>query len=196
MGANVGFSPIADGSPRCRSPVWPKPSRRTLIAARLRPVLACVTRAAWLDALATVRARKNVRCAASRRKNLEKSFVLRSPQSRPALTACPPGLAGPSTVGFGSGAAVWPRPPTVCFYFNCGHRAAVPRTAAVGPQQTLAVQAKAPVYSMTSSAMASSDGGTERPSALAVLRLIASTKWVGCTTGRSAGFSPLRTRPV
>ena len=44
------------------------------------------------------------------------------------------------------------------------------------------------------SALASSAGGTVRPSALAVLRLIASSNLVGCCTGRSAGFSPLRIR--
>src|SRR5712671_2396476 len=49
-------------------------------------------------------------------------------------------------------------------------------------------------YSTTSSARASSDGGTSRPSALAVLRLITSSYLVGVCTGRSAGFSPLRMR--
>jgi hypothetical protein len=34
------------------------------------------------------------------------------------------------------------------------------------------------------------------PIALAVDRLMTSSNWVGCTTGISAGFSPLRTRPV
>ena len=51
-------------------------------------------------------------------------------------------------------------------------------------------------YSMTSSAIAISDGGTSRPSALAVLRLSTSSNLVDCTTGRSAGFSPLRIRPT
>src|SRR5437763_15642629 len=44
-------------------------------------------------------------------------------------------------------------------------------------------------YSITSSARASSIGGTSRPSALAVLRLITSSYLVGVCTGRSAGFS-------
>jgi hypothetical protein len=48
------------------------------------------------------------------------------------------------------------------------------------------------VYSITSSAPASSDGGTARPSALAILRLIASSYFVDACTGRSAGSSPLR----
>src|SRR5262245_12348204 len=49
-------------------------------------------------------------------------------------------------------------------------------------------------YSITSSARASIDGGISRPSALAVLRLITNSYLVGACTGRSAGFSPLRTR--
>ena len=49
-------------------------------------------------------------------------------------------------------------------------------------------------YSITSSARASSVGGTSRPSALAVLRLMTSSNLVGACTGRSAGFSPLRMR--
>ena len=53
-------------------------------------------------------------------------------------------------------------------------------------------RSKHSVYSITSSARASSIGGTSSPSALAVLRLITSSNLVGCSTGRSAGFSPLR----
>ena len=49
-------------------------------------------------------------------------------------------------------------------------------------------------YSITSSARASSFGGTFRPSALAVLRLMTSSYLVGACTGRSAGFVPLRMR--
>ena len=44
------------------------------------------------------------------------------------------------------------------------------------------------------SARASSVGGNSIPSALAVLRLITVSYLVGVCTGRSAGFSPLRTR--
>src|SRR5689334_11963612 len=47
-------------------------------------------------------------------------------------------------------------------------------------------------HSTTSSARASSAGGTVRPSALAVLRLIANSYLVGCWTGRLAGMVPLR----
>src|SRR5262252_282505 len=49
-------------------------------------------------------------------------------------------------------------------------------------------------HSITSSARASRVGGTSRPSAFAVLRLITSSYLVGACTGRSAGFSPLRMR--
>jgi hypothetical protein len=49
-------------------------------------------------------------------------------------------------------------------------------------------------HSITSSARTSSVGGTSRPRALAVLRLITSSYLVGACTGRSAGFSPLRMR--
>jgi hypothetical protein len=51
-------------------------------------------------------------------------------------------------------------------------------------------------YSISSSARASSEGGIVIPSALAVLRLMTISKVVGWTTGRSAGFSPLRMRPT
>jgi len=52
------------------------------------------------------------------------------------------------------------------------------------------------IYSITSSAVKSNSGGISTPSALAVLRLIAISNFVGCSTGRSAGFSPLRIRPA
>src|SRR6266436_9374349 len=42
----------------------------------------------------------------------------------------------------------------------------------------------APFHSMTSSARASSVGGTSRPIALAALRLMISSNLVGCSTGR------------
>src|SRR5262249_61861680 len=54
----------------------------------------------------------------------------------------------------------------------------------------------APFHSITSSAMASSPGGKLRLNALAVLRLITNSTLVACWTGSSAGFSPLRIRPV
>src|SRR5215472_17273670 len=53
-----------------------------------------------------------------------------------------------------------------------------------------------PSHSITSSASASSLSGIWRPSAFAVLRLMINSSFVACMTGRSAGFSPLRMRPV
>jgi hypothetical protein len=53
-----------------------------------------------------------------------------------------------------------------------------------------------PHHSITSSARASSVGGTSTPIALAVPRLMISSTFVDCWTGRSAGFSPFRIRPV
>ena len=54
----------------------------------------------------------------------------------------------------------------------------------------------APVHSITWSARPRRGSGTARPSALAVLRLMVRSTLVACCTGSSAGFSPLRTRPV
>src|SRR5262245_1479184 len=51
-------------------------------------------------------------------------------------------------------------------------------------------------YSITSSAMLSNVGGTVMPSILAVWALMSSSNLVDCTTGRSAGFAPLRMRLV
>src|SRR3974377_2352877 len=49
-----------------------------------------------------------------------------------------------------------------------------------------------PPHSMTSSAVVSSEGGTVRPNIRAVSALMTSSNFVACTTGKSAGFSPLR----
>ena len=58
-----------------------------------------------------------------------------------------------------------------------------------------AQQRKCHPHSITSSARPSSAGGTSMPSAFAVLRLMISSTWVPCITGRSAGFSPFSTLP-
>ena len=47
-------------------------------------------------------------------------------------------------------------------------------------------------YSITSSARSRAEVGNAIPIALAVLRLIMNSNFVGCSTGRSAGFAPLR----
>ena len=49
-------------------------------------------------------------------------------------------------------------------------------------------------YSITSSAETTSEDGMLMPSALAVVRLITVSNFVGACTGKSAGFSPLRIR--
>ena len=48
------------------------------------------------------------------------------------------------------------------------------------------------IYSITSSARASSCGVMVRPSAFAVLRLMTKSNFVGCITGKSAGLAPFR----
>src|SRR5262245_52696378 len=50
----------------------------------------------------------------------------------------------------------------------------------------------APLHSITSSARAISVGGTSRPSAFAVLRLMTNSNFVGCSIGNSEAFAPLR----
>src|SRR5215468_1578353 len=52
----------------------------------------------------------------------------------------------------------------------------------------------APLHSITSSARASSVGGTSRPSAFAAWRLMTSSNLLDCTTGRSAGLVPFKMR--
>jgi hypothetical protein len=60
----------------------------------------------------------------------------------------------------------------------------------VGHQQSRAFGA----YSITSSARSIIDGGTARPSAVAVLRFTTISNLVGNYTGRSPGFAPRRMR--
>ena len=56
--------------------------------------------------------------------------------------------------------------------------------------------AKQYLYSITSSAVASSVGDISTLSAFAVLRLMTSSNFVARITGRSAGFSPFKIRPT
>jgi hypothetical protein len=48
------------------------------------------------------------------------------------------------------------------------------------------------LHSITSSARASRVGGTSKPSALAVLRLISNSSFVDCSIGNSPGLAPLK----
>jgi hypothetical protein len=81
-------------------------------------------------------------------------------------------------------------PPHVCFSPDSD------RTADIQDRQLRAItglmRRSKPLYSITSSARASKEGGTIRPSALAVFMLITNSNLVGCSTGRSAGLAPLR----
>src|SRR5476649_2414305 len=53
-------------------------------------------------------------------------------------------------------------------------------------------RSKQHLYSITSSARERNVGGTVRPSALAVLRLITSSNFVGCSIGMSFGCLPCK----
>src|SRR5262249_23126577 len=73
--------------------------------------------------------------------------------------------------------------------------AARPPQAAPGPRGRAAEQRDelaTAAHSITSSASASKRSGMVRPSVLAVFRLITNSNLVDCSTGRSAGFAPLR----
>src|SRR3954451_10406600 len=74
----------------------------------------------------------------------------------------------------------------VCDSPVLGHTAAAPLTSVI----------KSRAHSITSSAVASRDGGTLRPSILAVSALMTSSNFEDCTTGRSAGLGPLRILPT
>jgi sugar lactone lactonase YvrE len=54
------------------------------------------------------------------------------------------------------------------------------------------VKSDGAIYSITSSARASSRGEISRPRALAVVRLMMRSNLVGCSTGMSLGFAPRR----
>src|SRR4029453_8250351 len=64
-------------------------------------------------------------------------------------------------------------------------------------QNSLAVSTRASsllrLHSITSSARKSTEGGMVRSRDFAVLRFTANSNFVGCSTGRSAGLTPLRT---
>jgi hypothetical protein len=79
----------------------------------------------------------------------------------------------------------------VCFGAHCRLKSDIgrgPKSATSG----LMRRSKPQPYSITSSARTSNEGGTVRPSALAVFMLMMSSNLVGCSTGRSAGLAPLR----
>jgi len=69
---------------------------------------------------------------------------------------------------------------------------AKPRAAVNSERRRVRSEATDLSYSMISSARSSTDGGVVRPSAFAVFMFMISSNFVGCSTGRSAGFAPLR----
>jgi hypothetical protein len=73
-------------------------------------------------------------------------------------------------------------------------RSALPSESGSSDLCLFRATAEVRTYSITSSARASREAGISRPSAFAVLRLMTRSYLVGAWTGRSAGFSPLRTR--
>src|SRR5262249_28160346 len=75
---------------------------------------------------------------------------------------------------------------------DAAHALALLRARRERPRRRAAEQRDelAAPHSITSSPRASSCGGTSRPSALAVVRLITRSNLVGCSTGMSAGSVP------
>jgi hypothetical protein len=65
------------------------------------------------------------------------------------------------------------------------------RTRAVQKLMSAKGQKRHSSYSISSSARASSDGGTFTPSPAATFRLMVNSNSVACCTGRSPGFAPL-----
>jgi len=80
---------------------------------------------------------------------------------------------------------LWPKKPMVGSFADCCARAASGHAAAQRDDL-------APPHSITSSAIATSVGGSSRPRAFATLRLMASSNLTGCSTGKSAGLVPCR----
>jgi Winged helix-turn helix len=77
-----------------------------------------------------------------------------------------------------------------------GLRCERPRCRSVAEQRDEIAASHLRGHSITSSAMASSDGGTVRPNMRAVVVLMTSSNLVDCTTGKSPGFAPKSTRPA
>ena len=80
-----------------------------------------------------------------------------------------------------------------CFASNNGHRSTPPPCR---KSATCGLLRRTRAYSITSSASICIETGTSIPSALAVFKLMTSSNFVGCRTGRSAGFLPIRIWPV
>jgi hypothetical protein len=72
----------------------------------------------------------------------------------------------------------------------------LPSRANSGREQMQQSAGTIPIYSTTSSAIASNPDGISIPSARAVCKLMVNSNLVVCCTGISAGFAPCRTLPV
>ena len=99
--------------------------------------------------------------------------------------ACLPIHTPESNVRFGSKADISAFNSNVRFTPNSGHsgrQSACPLCATSGHW----------CYSITSSARESNCGGTDRPSAFAVFRLMTSSIFVGRSMGRSPGLAPFK----
>jgi hypothetical protein len=106
--------------------------------------------------------------------------VISSDLAQPLRCGSGRGLVGAAAGGIIG--AKFARDPGNCAGYAVIERGAVSRCGVLFP----------PVHSITSSARTRNDSGIVRPSAFAVLRLITNSNFVGCCTGRSAGFAPLR----
>ena len=124
-----------------------------------------------------------------------------SPPCRAEASACPPmgdrrgRMRRPAERGQPAGSAATDRlAPMRCATRPTARPRPLPDARICGGEVSQRVFLSPRFHSITSSARASSVGGTVRPSVFAVLRLITSSYLVGVCTGRSAGFSPLRMR--
>ena len=88
----------------------------------------------------------------------------------------------------GSEADISDRPSDVRYYRESGHSLRQ-WECPLWANSKLVRRSKSRCYSITSSAVASSDAGIVNPRTLAVLRLTMSANFVGSWIGRSAGFS-------
>src|SRR5262245_809322 len=83
-----------------------------------------------------------------------------------------------------------PRCPALSLQHRCELKCQRPICFGVADEDICHGRPMAQGYSITSSALASSVGGTLRPSVFAVLMLMTNSNLVGCSTGSSAGFAP------
>ena len=128
-------------------------------------------------------------CCSSASASFLSSSVGDSPTWADARSRLRPGRTKPANALFGSSPPCETRSPRRHSHWSPSGRAQ-PGIEPVNPNRT--ARELAALHSITSSARASSVGGTSRPSAFAVLRLITRSNLVGCSTGISAGFAPRR----